>query len=400
MVDERVVEAILHGGGKLLAVVLIQRQDGHDLLQQHLVHVAQNSLVMHAVAHDVEAGEVGAQHKAGVGAVQDADLALLVRAHVGGHKDMALETGLAEGQHIVQLGVPLDDPDAKDLADIKQRVSVAVLFLQLGNLLRVADAAGDDAVDQRAAEGAVLVDILLEAVLKAPLLDVLVDALEQLLAVVVDQLAGEHDDALLAGLITVVQHLSQLAGEAGCGNILQLAGGVVDDAGLGGVGNDDLEIVAGGDLHHLTEALLLIRVQAAGNTGNDALVIDLLAVFTAAQVEGVQTLLLVDHLGKTRGDGLDQNALAVPVCLLVGKVEPIVNKCAEEVAFAELQDLFGGVFQNVAVITGFRKNIIIQGFHRRFLLIIINHSGTAAWVLRYALLPNIVFSLPDFVKMQ
>ena len=166
----------------------------------------------------------------------------------------------------------------------------------------------------------------------------------------------------------MVQHLSQLAGEAGRGNILQLAGGVVDDAGLGGVGNDDLEIVAGGDLHHLTEALLLIRVQAAGDAGDNALVIDLLAVFTAAQVEGVQTLLLVDHLGQTRGDGLDQNALAVPVSLFVGKVEPIVNKCAEEVAFAELQDLFGGVFQNVAVIAGFRKNIIIQGFHIRFLL--------------------------------
>ena len=37
MVDERVVEAVLHSGGELLAVLLIQRQDGHDLVQQHLV---------------------------------------------------------------------------------------------------------------------------------------------------------------------------------------------------------------------------------------------------------------------------------------------------------------------------------------------------------------------------
>ena len=70
-------------------------------------------------------------------------------------------TGLAEGQHVVQLGIALDDPDAKDLADVEQRVSVAVLLLQLGDLLRVADAARDDAVNQRAAEGAVLVDVLL-----------------------------------------------------------------------------------------------------------------------------------------------------------------------------------------------------------------------------------------------
>ena len=76
--------------------------------------------------------------------------------------------------------------------------------------------------------------------------------------------------------------LGQLAGEAGCGHVLQLAGGVVDDACLGGVGNDDLKIVAGGNVHHLLKALLLIRVQAAGDAGDNALVIDLFAVFTAA----------------------------------------------------------------------------------------------------------------------
>ena len=368
MVDERVVEAVLHSSGELLAVVLIQGQDGHDLIQQHLVHVAQDGVVMHAVAHDVVAGQVCAQNKAGVGAVQDTDLALLVRAHIGGNEDVILEASLAEGQNVVQLGVTLDDPDAEDFADIQQGISVAVLLLQFSNFLRVADAAGNDAVDQRAAEGAVLVDVLLEAVLQAPLLDVLVDTLQQFLAVVVDQLAGQHDDALLACLVAVVQHLGQLAGEAGCGHVLQLAGGVVDDACLGGVGNDDLKIVAGGDVHHLLKALLLIRVQAAGDAGDNALVIDLFAVFTAAQIQGVQTLLLVDHLGKTRGDGLDQNALAVPVGLLVGQIEPVIHERTQEVALAELQDLLRGVFQNIAVVAGFCKNFIIQGIHICFSL--------------------------------
>ena len=368
MVDERVVEAVLHSGGELLAVLLIQRQDGHDLVQQHLVHVAQDGGVVHAVTDDVKTGQISAQHKAGVRAVQDADLALLVRAHVGGHKDAALKTGLAEGQHVVQLGITLDDPDAKDLADVQQGVSVAVLLLKLGDLLRVTDAARNDAVNQRTAEGAVLIDVLPEAVVQAPLVNVLVDALEQLLAVVVDQLAGQHDDALLACLVAVVQHLGQLAGEAGCGHVLQLAGGVVDDACLGGVGNDDLEIVAGGDVHHLLKALLLIRVQAAGDAGDNALVIDLMAVFTAAQIQGVQTLLLVDHLGQAGGDGLDQNALAVPVGLLVGQIEPVIHERAQEVALAELQDLLRGVFQNIAVVAGFCKNFIIQGIHICFSL--------------------------------
>ena len=78
------LKRFLHSSGELLAVVLIQGQDGHDLIQQHLVHVAQDGVVMHAVAHDVVAGQVCAQNKAGVGAVQDTYLALLVRAHIGG----------------------------------------------------------------------------------------------------------------------------------------------------------------------------------------------------------------------------------------------------------------------------------------------------------------------------
>ena len=49
---------------------------------------------------------------------------------------------MRKGSTSFSLVSPLDDPDAKDLADIEQRVSVAVLFLQLGNFLRVADAAG------------------------------------------------------------------------------------------------------------------------------------------------------------------------------------------------------------------------------------------------------------------
>ena len=81
---------------------------------------------------------------------------------------MILKTGFAERQDVVQLGVALDDPDAKDLADVQQGVSVAVLLLKLGDLLRVTDAARNDAVNQRTAEGAVLIDVLPEAVVQAP----------------------------------------------------------------------------------------------------------------------------------------------------------------------------------------------------------------------------------------
>ena len=62
----------------------------------------------------------------------------------------------------------LNDPHAENLANVQQGVSVTVLLFKLGNFLRVADATRNNAVNQRAAEGTVLVDIFLEAVFQAP----------------------------------------------------------------------------------------------------------------------------------------------------------------------------------------------------------------------------------------
>ena len=59
---------------------MIRTQGGDDLLVQHLVHKAAHGIVVHTVANDIKACQISAQHKAGVCAVQDADLALLVRA--------------------------------------------------------------------------------------------------------------------------------------------------------------------------------------------------------------------------------------------------------------------------------------------------------------------------------
>jgi len=135
VVDERVVEAVFHSGSKFLAVVLVQRKNGNNFLQQHLVHVAQDGFVVHAVTHNVEACQVSTQNKTGVCAVQDANLALLIRAHIGGNKDVVFQTSLAERQDIVQLGVALNDPHAENLANVQQGVSVTVLLFKLGNFL-------------------------------------------------------------------------------------------------------------------------------------------------------------------------------------------------------------------------------------------------------------------------
>ena len=373
MVDEGVVEAVLHGGSKLHQVVLVQRQGGDDLLVQHLVHELADGVVVHAVADDVVARQVGAQDKAGVGAVQDADLALLIGGDVGHHHDV--DAGLLERELVLQPGRALDDPDAEHFAHVQHLVVVAVGLLDGGHLLGVADAAGDDAVHQGGAEGVGVVHPVDESLLQAPVGGVVVAALLQLFAVVVDQLAGE-DDKALAGvaaecLVPLVEHAGQLGGEAVGGHLVKGAVALgVGDAGLGGVGGDDLQVGAGGQGQHLGPLALAVGAHAVGHAGDHPLVVHLLALFAAAQVEGVQALLGVDpvgHLGEV-ADGLHQADLAVPAGLLVGNVKEVVHEGPQEVALAELHHLDGGVLQDVPVITGLREYLIIQSFHLMNLL--------------------------------
>ena len=54
-----------------------------------------------------------------------------------------------------------------------------------------------------------------------------------------------------------------------------------------------------------------------GNGRNDALSVYLLAVLADAQIQRVKAFLLVDHLGEAGLNGLDQNALAVPIRFLI-----------------------------------------------------------------------------------
>ena len=203
-----------------------------------------------------------------------------------------------EGQLVIQLlRITLDDPQAKHFAHIQQRIGITVLFFQLGHFLGIADAAGNDPVHKGAAEGAVLIDILLKTFFQTPLVDILVDTLQKFLAVVVDQLAGQHDDTLLARLIPGIEYLRQLAGEGRTRLVIHITGRIIDDTGFGGVGNNDLQVVAGSDFHHGIKTIFFIGVQAAGNGGNDPLVIHLPAVLAAPQIQRIQAFLLIDHIG-------------------------------------------------------------------------------------------------------
>ena len=252
---------------------------------------------------------------------------------------------------------------------------VAVGLFQRSQLLRVTDAARNDAVHQGGAEGIGVVHPVDEGSVQVPVLGVVVAALLQLLAVVVDQLAAQDHQALVGsaveGLVALIQHTGQLCREAVGGHLVERAVALgVSNAGLGGVGYNGLQLFGAGQSQHFVPLAVHIGAHTVGHTGDHALGIDLLALLAAAQVQGVQALLLVDpvrHLGEV-ADGLHQLDLAVVASLLIGDIIEIIHESTQEVAFAELHDLDGGILEDVAVVASLSQNLVVQSFHLCVLL--------------------------------
>ena len=145
MVDERIAEAVRHGGGKFLAVIAVQRQNRNDLIVKHSVHERMYGLVVHAVADNVKTREVCAEDEARVRAVEDADLALFIRRHIWNDRD--IQPCFFERQLLLQFLRSFDIPDTKNFADVEKRILVAILLREPPDFLRVANSAGNNPVD-------------------------------------------------------------------------------------------------------------------------------------------------------------------------------------------------------------------------------------------------------------
>ena len=151
-------------------------------------------------------------------------------------------------------------------------------------------------------------------------------------------------------------------GREGDGRLLvRLAGGIVGDSCFCCVGCHVLELVGAGNSADLFPVCRVIGVVAGIHAGDDALAVDLFAVLGASKIEGVEALLIIDHLSQPLGDGLNEGDLAVPAGLLVGHIEPVIHEGAEEVSFAELQDLNGSLtlFEDVSVVTAVFQYFIV-----------------------------------------
>ena len=359
MVHKGIVEPVLHRPREVFQILFVQRQRRDHFVVEHLVHIAQDDVVLHAVPHDIVSGQISARHKTGMRAVQDAHLPLFVRRHVRHHNHR--HAGLFKGKAVFQPCRPLDDPDAEHLAHVCQRILVSVGRRQRLRLLRVADPPRHDPVHQRGAEDILLVHPPAEILAQLPVVNVLVHAFQQFLPVVVDQFAAEHHNALPPRGKAFVQNPRQFGGKADRRGLVKRALRVVHNARFRGVAHDDLQLFSPGQLQRLVP--LAVGIDAPADRGDDALVVHPFALFASPQIQRVQAFLFVDQLRQPLGNGLHQHNLAVESGLFVGNVDKVVHEGAQKVAFAELHHFFGRRFQNIAVITCLFQHFVIQLFH-------------------------------------
>ncbi len=163
------------------------------------------------------------------------------------------------------------------------------------------------------------------------------------MAVQEDEFTGEDDEALrgvaVEGLVAAVEQLYQFAGVAAGGSVIQFAGGVEGNAGLGGVRNDEANLWLVGQCH--VGLVLSVGVQTAADDVDTLQRVDGLAVLTTLQVHVVQAVLTIQPLNHTLSQRLYDDDRTIEVSLLVHVPDNPINKGAQEISFTELNNFLG-----------------------------------------------------------
>ena len=207
---------------------------------------------MASVADDVDTAEVSNRREDGVRTIQESDLTCVVWLLALG--DEHVETGLVGRELLTQLGDRhvgwlLDDPEVEDLGLYHQVVAIASTLLELVDVL--AWEARNDAVNEGCADVVVLEEPVLEllvvlAEVLFPELDVLLDALLEVVTVEEDELTRHEDEALLGVTVecleTTIEQLSQLTWIRRSRSVGELAVRIESNSSLGGVRDHETDV--------------------------------------------------------------------------------------------------------------------------------------------------------------
>ena len=264
-----------------------------------------------------------------MGSVEHAHLAQLVGLHVVGEDD---GVHFVQGQFLLHLLGAFDHPQAEGLGGVQLLVFVAQFLEHGGHFL--AGEAGNDAVNQRGAENVVLFQPGKELIAQIPLLRGLEHGVAQMIAVIVDQLAGQDDEAGLAQQEAFVQEAGQLAGVGGLGLIVVLVRAGIDDARFGGVADDEAQ---GVDLGQIQIALEIgVGLHGFQHRAHDLHLFHVALFFPAPEHDGVQAVLIPEHLAHAPFQGLHDGHAVVAAALGVQVVQHFIHEGAQEAALAEL----------------------------------------------------------------
>ena len=346
MVYEWVLEALQYIGCKLLELVHRQVEGLHQLIKLYLVDVLAQYWVLASIAHDVDAAQVCYRAQYSVRAIQQSNLALVVWLLIVG--DEHVEASLMSREfllhllygHVLSL---LDYPEVEALSLDYEIVLVANLLLDF--LDGIAWEAWYDAVYEGSAYIAVIGKPLLEALIVGahvflPKLDILVDALLQVMAIEEDELARHQDHTLgrvaLEVFVAVEEELYQLARVRGSWSICKLARVIECDTCLSGVRDDETHLWLLCQCHK--SLVLRIWIQATADDVDALQCIDSLAVLLTLEIDVIKTVLTIEPVYHTLSQWLHYDNRTVEVGLLIHVPYNPIYECTEKVTFTKLDD--------------------------------------------------------------
>ena len=136
-------------------------------------------------------------------------------------------------------------------------------------------------------------------------------------------------------LEALVKQRGELGGIGLGRTVGELFGADILDARFGGVGENVLEVGVFGQCKE--GVVILVGVDAAGNGGDLAQTVDLLAVLHAALVQVIPAALFIQNIHHAALDGLHHHDAAREGAHFVHLMDKVVDEAAEESALAELQ---------------------------------------------------------------
>ena len=346
MVNKWVLEALQYVRSKLLQLVHWQVKSLHQLIELYFVDVLAQYWVLASIANNVHTAQVSDRTQYSVRTVEQCYLTLVVWLLVVG--DENVQTSLVSREfflhllysHILSL---LDNPEVEALSLNYEVVLVANLLLNF--LDGITWETWNDTVYESSAYVAVVGEPLLEAFVVSahvtlPKLNVLIDALLQVVAIEEDQLTRHQNHTLswvaLEELVAMEQQLYQLTRIRSSRSISKLARIIECDTSLSCVRDDETHLWLLCQSHK--GLVLRIWIECTANHVDTLKSIDGLTILLTLKVYMVEAVLTVQPVNHTASQRLNDNNRTVEVGLLVHIPYNPVNKCAKEVALTKLDN--------------------------------------------------------------